>query len=170
MRIEILLGHLQSKLQAFLFGKGSKTHMSLFQHLRYITFRKIQAESLTLRFTEVKQLVSQVQQPFRILLHYIQVFPRFRIDLFLQYDVFQRTFNQRQRCTYLVGHIRKEINLCMINFTFLLLLEFLHLPAVFAVTASLEIHNRIQGAADNQQSIHTIRPYREIKRRKNMYP
>ena len=57
----------------------------------------------------------------------------------------------------------------MINFTFLLLLEFLHLPAVFAVTASLEIHNRIQGAADNQQSIHTIRPYREVKRRKNMY-
>ena len=40
MRIEILLGHLQSKLQTFLFGKGSKTHMSLFQHLRYITFRK----------------------------------------------------------------------------------------------------------------------------------
>ena len=170
MCIEVLFRHLQGELQAFLFGKRSKTHMSLFQYLRYIAFRKIQTESLTFRFTEVKQLISQVQQPFCILLHYIQVFPRFRIDLFLQYNVFQWTFNQRQRCTYLMGHIRKEINLCMVDFTLFLLLEFLHLPAVLAVTTSLEVHNRIQGTADNQQSIHTIRPYREIERRKNMYP
>ena len=111
MCIEVLFRHLQGEFQAFLFGKGSKTHMSLFQYLRYIAFRKIQTESLTFRFTEVKQLVSQVQQPFRILLHYIQVFPRFRIDLFLQYNVFQWTFNQRQRCTYLSKELMKKYHI-----------------------------------------------------------
>ena len=45
---------MQGEFQTFLFGKGSETHMSLFQYLRYIAFRKIQAESLTFRFTEVK--------------------------------------------------------------------------------------------------------------------
>ena len=54
MCIEVLFRYLQSELQAFLFGKGSETYMSLLQDLRYITFRKIQAESLTFRFSEVK--------------------------------------------------------------------------------------------------------------------
>ena len=54
MCIEVLFRYLQSELQAFLFGKGSETYMSLLQDLRYITFRKIQTESLTFRFTEVK--------------------------------------------------------------------------------------------------------------------
>ena len=54
MCIKILFRHLQGEFQTFLFGKGSETHMSLFQDLRYIAFRKIQAESLTFRFTEVK--------------------------------------------------------------------------------------------------------------------
>ena len=54
MCIKILFRHLQGEFQTFLFGKGSETHMSLFQYLRYIAFRKIQAESLTFRFTEVK--------------------------------------------------------------------------------------------------------------------
>ena len=54
MCIKVLFRHLQGEFQTFLFGKGSETYMSLFQELRYITFRKIQAESLTFRFSEVK--------------------------------------------------------------------------------------------------------------------
>ena len=54
MCIKVLFRHLQGEFQTFLFGKGSETHMSLLQYLRYIAFRKIQAESLTFRFTEVK--------------------------------------------------------------------------------------------------------------------
>ena len=68
-----------------------------------------------------------------------------------------------------MGHIRKKVNLRIIYFAFLFLFEFLHLPTMLPVAASLEIHNRIQGTTYNQQSIHDISPDGKIERRKNMY-
>ena len=68
-----------------------------------------------------------------------------------------------------MGHIRKKVNLRIIYFAFLFLFEFLHLPTMLPVAASLEIHNRIQRTTYNQQSIHDISPDGKIERRKNMY-
>ncbi len=136
MGIKVLFRHLQGEIQPFLLGKGSEAHMRFFQYFRYITLRKVQSESLTFRFTKIEQLINQVQQPFRILLHDVQVLAGFHIHLFLQYDIFQRPFYQSQRSTYLMSHIRKKVNFCMVYFPFFLLFKFLHLPAMLSITPS----------------------------------
>ena len=55
MCIEVLFAYIQYKVQF----QRCKTVISFFQYLSNITLGKVQAESLTLCFTEIQQLVRQ---------------------------------------------------------------------------------------------------------------
>ena len=59
MCIEVLFGYIQYKVQFSLSRQRCKTVISFFQYLSNITLDKVQAESLTLCFTEIQQLVRQ---------------------------------------------------------------------------------------------------------------
>ena len=86
MRTEVFIRQLQCKVETFLARKGTKSHISLSQNISNITFGKVQTVSLTLYLSEIQKLIRQVQQPFRIMLHDVQIFMSFRVQMLFQND------------------------------------------------------------------------------------
>lgn len=115
MRTEVFIRQLQCKVETFLARKGTKSHISLSQNISNITFGKVQTVSLTLYLPEIQKLIRQVQQPFRIMLHDVQIFMSFRVQMLFQNDILQRSFYQCQRSADFMCYVRKEIYLGIIN-------------------------------------------------------
>ena len=148
MRTEVFIRQLQCKVETFLARKGTKSHISLSQNISNITFGKVQTVSLTLYLSEIQKLIRQVQQPFRIMLHDVQIFMSFRVQMLFQNDILQRSFYQCQRSADFMCYVRKEIYLGIINLTFFLLFELLKLAAVLPAATLLEIPESIYKASN----------------------
>ena len=168
MRTEVFIRQLQCKVETFLARKGTKSHISLSQNISNITFGKVQTVSLTLYLSEIQKLIRQVQQPFRIMLHDVQIFMSFRVQMLFQNDILQRSFYQCQRSADFMCYVRKEIYLGIINLTFFLLFELLKLTAMLPAATLLEIPESIYKANNKQQQINAISPDGKIKRRTDM--
>ena len=151
MRTEVFIRQLQCKVETFLARKGTKSHISLSQNISNITFGKVQTVSLTLYLSEIQKLIRQVQQPFRIMLHDVQIFMSFRVQMLFQNDILQRSFYQCQRSADFMCYVRTEIYLGILNLTFFLLFELLKLAAVLPAATLLEIPESIYKANNKQQ-------------------
>ena len=85
-------------------------------HIRNdISFRQRQLMSAHLPFTEIEQLIDQVQQPLRIAIHQLQTCTLQFISRFFQH-AFQRRNNQSERCTQFVADVREETEFHIIDF------------------------------------------------------
>ena len=109
-----------------------KTSYDSFQKCRNVNTFKFHGKLVGTYLLEIEKLSCQFQQPLRILYYYINILLLFRFRKILLLNSLKRTINQRQRSTYFMSYLRKEINLRFIQFLFFLyfkkFLTFFHLP------------------------------------------
>ena len=85
-------------------------------HIRdNISFRQRQLMSAHLPFTEIEQLIDQVQQPLRIAIHQLQTCTLQFIGCFFQHTL-QRRNNQCKWCTQFMADVREETEFHIIDF------------------------------------------------------
>ena len=111
------------------------------QDIRHITFHKIQLESLRLRFSEIEQLIDQIEQPICIQVHYLQIIPDFIGYRFGRQHILKRTLYECKRRTYLMSYIREEIYFSRVQFPLLLTLKLLHGLLMLLLGPSPKVEN-----------------------------